>query len=299
MAGRPRLSVARAWIEAYFDALPKRVFSLPELAKILSAERTTWRLAYSTTVGDFVEYLSNQLHLRRRQLQATEPKYQHKKITRYCWRESSYLELGTSIASQSYLTHATAMFIHGLSDDTIGTVFVNKEQSPKPDYGAELTQHAIARAFSERSRQRRSSLAYSDGEHTYLMLSGKNTSNAGAIEMADPYGGTVFVSNLERTLIDIAVRPAYAGGVERVLNAYRAAVDRAQIGRLIQLLRRINYRYPYHQSIGYYATQAGFPPESLSQIRRLGMTFDFYLDYGLQSPHYDDEWRLFVPSWLQ
>ena len=40
--------------------------------------------------------------------------------------------------------------------------------------------------------------------------------------------GKIRLTNIERTLIDIAVRPVYSGGVFEVLKAYRLAKDKSR-----------------------------------------------------------------------
>jgi predicted transcriptional regulator of viral defense system len=105
------------------------------------------------------------------------------------------------------------MAIHGLNDQIPKRFYLNKEQSPKPRSGG-LTQAGIKRAFA--GTQRESRLIYRFDDSEVALLSGKNTGNLEAIEM--DYGGTrLRVTSLERTLIDIAVRPAYAGGPLQVL----------------------------------------------------------------------------------
>jgi predicted transcriptional regulator of viral defense system len=57
-------------------------------------------------------------------------------------------------------------------------------------------------------------------------LSGKNTNRLEVSQLRDPQGQLVDATKLERTLIDIAVRPAYAGGVFEVMTT--RARDRPQ-----------------------------------------------------------------------
>ena len=107
------------------------------------------------------------------------------------------------------------------------------------------------------------------------------------------------MTRIERTLIDVAVRPAYAGGTYQVLEAYRRAVKRASVGTLVATLKKIGYVYPYHQAIGYYMQRAGFAESQYKRLKEFGLHFDFYLGYGLKDPVYNSEWRLFVPKGLQ
>jgi hypothetical protein len=159
-----------------------------------------------------------------------------------------------------------------------------------------LTQDAIHRAFA--GKQRESTFIFEVGDSQAVLLWGKNT---GRLEVTSlPYeGATLDVTSIERTLIDIAVRPAYAGGALQVLEAYRNALGKASVGTLIATLKRIGYIYPYHQLIGFYMQKAGFPKSQYSRLKEFGLDFDFYLVYGLKESDYNSEWRVFVPKGMQ
>ena len=111
-----------------------------------------------------------------------------------------------------------------------------------------------------------------------------------------PSGEELEVTKLERTLIDVTVRPAYAGGVVQVLEAYRAARARMSVNTLVATLKKLSYAYPYHQAIGFYMEKAGYERERFMRLRTLGVEFDFYLAHGLKQKEYSKFWRLFVPK---
>jgi predicted transcriptional regulator of viral defense system len=107
----------------------------------------------------------------------------------------------------------------------------------------------------------------------------------------------VNITNLERTLIDIAVRPVYSGGIAEVAKAYHAAAQKVSVNRLMTYLNSLNYTYPYHQVIGYYMTKAGnYSSAQLAKLKAVPIDFDFYLTYQLKNPVLDQQWRLFVPK---
>jgi hypothetical protein len=128
------------------------------------------------------------------------------------------------------------------------------------------------------------------------IISGKNTDRLGVEEFAGPKSELLHTTNLERTLIDIIVRPAYAGGTSQVLKAYRAAKIRVSVDRLLATLKKLDYLYPYHQSIGFLMQKTGYPEKSCAKFRTLGINNDFYMTHGLHEPEYSQDWRLYYPK---
>ena len=131
-----------------------------------------------------------------------------------------------------------------------------------------------------------------------MQLHGQFAGRLGVIEQDHFAAGRVELTSIERTLVDIAVRPDYAGGVYQVAEDYRRAAGRVSANRLVGLLTKLKYRYPYHQAIGFYMEQAGnYRPTQLDLVRKLGRDFDFYLTHELNQPAaYNSNWRLYHPE---
>ncbi|MCK5035886.1 MAG: hypothetical protein KAS73_08340 [Candidatus Sabulitectum sp.] len=201
------------------------------------------------------------------------------------------LHYATSIRSGSYLCHLSAVYLHGLTDQLPRTYYVNKEQSPKQPSSGGLSQTAIDRAFSK--PQRKSKYEFRVGNDRVILLSGKNT---GRLGVESDMKTNLDVTDIERTLIDIAVRPRYSGGVFQVSKAYQTAVNEVDIAKLLRFLGLMDYKYPYHQSVGFYLWRAGVPESELQPFRSLGMDFDFYLDYSIANPIYNELWRVYHPQ---
>lgn len=104
------------------------------------------------------------------------------------------------------------------------------------------------------------------------------------------------VTGLERTLIDIVVRPVYSGGPEQIIRAYAAARSRTSIPTLIGMLTELDYIYPYHQAIGFCLERAGHDEAALAPLRQLPMEHDFYLAHRMGATVYIPQWRLHVPA---
>ena len=286
-----RLQIAYADIARYFESLPVRVFTSRQLGSILSANRSAWRIAQSTTAAEFADFLSTKGRLNRIELRSEAD---YAPIGRYTWGSVSPWLLGQFLREGSYLSHGSAVHLHGLTDQNPRTVFTNREQSLKPQGPTSLTQEGLDRAFER--EQRTSRFVFTDSEWRYVLLSGKNTGRLEVGSLAISSGERLEVTKLERTLVDIVVRPAYAGGVYQVLEAFKGARDRVSTNVLLATLRRLGHAYPYQQAIGFYMERAGYPEPSLKLVERLGTPFDFYLTYGVGKSAYSKRWRLFHPE---
>jgi predicted transcriptional regulator of viral defense system len=261
---------------------------------VLAENRGGWRLAPSASIHDFIGFLVAQGTLKERKFRSEKYK---RSMIRYTWGNPSPLALAISLSPRSYLCHGTAARLHGLVNFDPRTIYLNIEQSLKTSSSGKLAQASLDMAFSR--QQRKSNLVYVNGDVTVTIIAGKKTDRLGVEELAVPPSGALAVTNLERTLIDLAVRPAYAGGIEQVVKAYRAAKDNVSVAQLLKLLEDLDYIYPYHQAIGFLMQQAGFPARSYNRLRDLGLSFNFYLTYGMKNPSYSEEWRLYYPGNLK
>ncbi len=286
-----RLSLVKETIFSHFDDAPGKVYSESMLNGLLEQERAEWALPASTRVPGFISFLERQGKLKP--IELTSEEYS-RSIKRYSWGKASPLELALSIKPRGYLSHGTAMTLHGLMKLPLKTIYLNSEQSDKFQDASSLNQRGIDLAF--KGRQRQSKLIYRHADISVVMISGKNTGRLGVEEIAVPGVASLQATNLERTLIDIVVRSAYAGGISNVVKAYRAAKDRMSIDRLVSTLEALDYVYPYHQAIGFLMQKTGYPEKSFNKLRAKGLNYDFYLTHEMKEPAYSKEWRLYHPK---
>lgn len=277
-------------IAASFDSQSKKVFTGQEISDFFEQNRRSWKLGTSLRVERFIAELERLNLLRKVELAC--PEYQ-RSYPRYVWGSPVPIyELGLSVKRKSYYSNHSAMFFHGLTESTPDLLFVNAEQSEKPRSESPLTQGGIDRAF--RGAGRRSKYLFHFEATQFCLLSGKNTGNLGT-ENKVFQGQPITLTNLERTLVDIAVRPAYSGGCAQVLEAYRRANGRVSVDSILGILAKLDYVYPYHQAIGFYMQTAGYGAAEVAKFKSMGQQFDFYLDYAMDGPSYSPEWRIHYP----
>jgi hypothetical protein len=289
---KTRIAIAKSDIVGFFNEYPRKIFYLSDIQRILDNERSSWRLTKSMPYSDFVNYL-----LTKAKLKELVFNFSYRPIIRYTWGEVPLYELLLSLKHNSYLTHYTAMYFHDLTEQIPKTIYINVEQEQKPRQKNALVQERIDAAFKRPTRLSNNIAEYQGW--TIHMLNGMHTGNLGVIEMSGPDGETLRITDVERTLIDITVRPEYAGGIHEVLKAYRLAKDKVSANRLVATLKKINYIYPYQQVVGFYLEKAGVYTQSqLDLVRKFEMKYKFYLMHGMKDYKYSQQWQLYYPKGL-
>lgn len=266
----------------------KEFFTYTELLEILESNKTRWGLPKKTTVPDFIKFLVSEQIVSYNEFQ-----FPHKTINRYVFGDVTVFKLVSNLFKGAYLSHHTAARFHNLTSTDIGEIFINKEQSDKGVTFGELSQASITKAFSNNMR-RSNNFAIHNNSKVYL-LNGKHTGDLG-VEVDS--NTKIRVTSIARTLIDITVRPMYSGGVETIMEIFNNSRGRFSVKELSALLEKMNYTYPYHQSIGFYLERTGYPEDDISIFKNMDIKYDFYLTYKMENPMYNQKWRIYFPKSL-
>lgn len=291
MAPRSRFTLAKKEIVRTFEQSERRVYTQAEIADILSQNRDEWKLPQSTTVNDFIRYLTEKSQLRLHRF-----KFPSRTMNRYSWGDASTMQVVQSLNAAGYFSHYSAIYLNGLTEQVPKNIYFNIEQRLTSG-GGTFTQESIDRAFRNKCRVSNNIADYQEAKVT--LLNGGNTKCLGVQTIDANNGESIRVTNIERTLIDATVRPVYSGGVFEVAKAFRNAHSRLSVNQLVSYLKTLNYTYPYHQAIGFYLEHAGvYSATQLSLLANLGVNHDFYLTHKMTDTVYNEKWRLHVPKGL-
>lgn len=282
--------IARKDIVSLLEGYSKEILDYHDILRMLEQNREFWRLPISLTTPKFIELITKNTKLKSHELN-----FARKKYWRFTWGDISVYKLALSLERNLYFTHYTAVYWHNLTDQIPKRIYVNYEQAQKRYVANRLLQANIDRAF--RNSQRESKNIAAIGDFKICILNGKYTNRLGVTEMITQENENIILTDIERTLIDIVVRPSYSGGIHEVLNAYRKAVGRVSINKLSAMLRKLNYIYPYHQAIGFYLQRAGVYRESqIRLLKKFDFEYDFYITHQMKETEYSKEWRLYYPK---
>jgi predicted transcriptional regulator of viral defense system len=290
---KARIQIAKPDIVEYFEKKAPKVLKLTDIKAILSEQKAFWRLTQRTTTQPFIGFLTQHAKLKR-----LDFPFPYRTEIRYVWGDVPLLEVLLTIKPNCYFSHYTAMRMHGLTEQVPKTVYLNHEQHLKSQSTGGLEQGRIDAAFSRRPRSSNNQITFED--INICLINGKNTNQLGVITETVQYDSDTRIrarlTNLERTLIDITVRPVYAGGISEVQKAFLLAKDIVSINALAAMLPKLGHTYPYHQAIGFYLERAGYKSRSLDLMKQFPMNYDFYLANEMGETEYIKEWRLHVPK---
>jgi predicted transcriptional regulator of viral defense system len=289
---RSRFHVATPQIVRFFDGLPIKIHRRSDIAEHLSQQRSAWRLSEPTSTQKFMELLVKAGHLAEIIFPFPAP---YRREVRYVWGNVSIYEVMQTIKPKCFFSYHTAAKFHGLTEQLPKTTYLTVEQLNSSISSGEMNQNSIDRAFQGKPRV--STNIAKTKDFTICVVAGRNTSNFGVVEQRVVSGAEPLrLTNLERTLIDITVRPIYAGGVFEVAKAFELAKDKLSVSALTTMLKKLKYTYPYHQAIGFYLERAGYKSGMTDLLRKLPMDFEFYLTHKMGETDFIKPWRLYIPK---
>lgn len=280
-------------IKDYFFNDVLKAYTTFDISNIFENNREHWKIAGYRNSNHFIKFLeeSNILKMIKLKHQTTGA---IKKIL--IEPNANYFNIGLTIKKDGYLSNYTAMQIHNLTLQIPKSIYVShtkvENRNPLKNNNINLSQDSIDKAFAK--PQRITSEVYKSEIDNYRLLfiqKGYTENNIGIIN-----NNGIRYTDLERTLIDIAIRPAYSGGVFEVLEAFINARKDVDINKLNGYLSELDYIYPFHQLIGFYMEKADYDSEKISILFNQVSEYKFYLTYNMSNKEYDARWKMYYPK---
>lgn len=293
MGRKNQLDSCFSIIEDFFDKSGIKSFTENKFREIFSKNRYKWNVPSNKYSKQVLVYLTNRKVLSENIF--SDVSNENKLI--YSWKTQDEFTIISGLKSDSYFTHYSALYLHQLSLQIPKTVYLNFEHKSVMSSNGDgnfLTQESIDNAF--KGSQRKSSLSYSYLEKKIILTNGKHTNKLGVIKRINSEQCFEY-TDIERTLLDISVRPVYAGGVFEVLEAYKLAKGKVNVTKMADYLSQLNFIYPYHQVVGFYIEKAGYNENDIEFFKK-EMKFNFYLTYDIRNKEFSEKWKLYYPKGL-
>jgi hypothetical protein len=270
----------------YLATLQQSVYSEREICRLIEDYAKAVNDPFDAATEIYLQYMVEKGAIRQIVVDGEK-----RGVKRYLTRtDASRYEIACSLQRNSYLSHLAAAYFHKLVQEEPAKICISAEGAPREANDDGLGQEKIDMAFEK--PQRRSGAKMQWDNNVFLLLKGSYAGGAG-IEKRKYFS----LSSIERTLIDLTVRPAYGGGSVTILEIYKKAIPAFTIGNIFKLLDRLSYKYPYHQSVGFYLSLAGYNnQQELNKLKKMGMDYTFYLDYEMTDTIYSDEWNVYFPK---
>ncbi len=291
MARKQQLDLCLPKIKDFFDKSLVRSFTEQKFKRIFSHYRNDWDIPLNKHGKQVLNYLVKKDFF----IPHVYIDSNGKNKLLYSLKDQDEFTILTGLKSNSYYAFYSALFLHQLTLQIPKKLYLNFEHSSAMNNAEaknELTQAGIDEALHKEQRKSLKNYTYTDKK--IILTNGKYTNKLG-IERQQSINQCFEYTNLERTMIDISVRPVYAGGIFEVFEAFKQAKSKVDVKKMAGYLEKLDYIYPYHQIIGFYLEKAGYNKKEVDYFSK-EMKFDFYLTYNIRIKEYSKKWQLYYPK---
>jgi hypothetical protein len=228
-----------------------------------------------------------------------------KKIPVYCsapMRDVDAYELVTGALPDGYFANLTAIYHHALTNQVPNSVYwCHETLAPrKRATRASLSDARIRGAFLKPHRH--TSFIIHHNQHEILITAGTRGSDHGVEQILQKHSPCTVgsrVTCMERTLIDAVVSPHYNGGVMSLSEYFRAAHGKLDIARMLDIYQKLNFVYPYAQSIGFFLEHCGLAQQAQKLRNAYPPRQRFYVDHDAKTTWaYNERWMVSYPKGL-
>jgi hypothetical protein len=277
-------------------------FDEKNIYEFLDANRSDMRMK-SFSLNKFIKYLIEHNFI---SLFVFDNKLNDKKIyiSKYFDKKNDYakaLEIATLLIPKSYISYFSAMYYYNLTLQLPKKIYLSVERKSYAPHN-DIEQEAINKALCKEGRKPTIVLSLL-GYEIYLVHT--KEANKVGIKRIQLFDKDYRISTLERTVIDIVVRAEISGGIEEVIQVYKKISSSYKkdisINKIIFILKKLNYIYPYHQIVGYLLFKNGFDTSKFK--KEFTFKNDFFLTRGIVNEDinnldYNNEFKIYIPKIL-
>lgn len=197
------------------------------LDEILSLKENKWVPKYMSPEETVKNILSEKI------IEKSLLKGKTNHIERFATGEYTTIELAITLLNRSWFSHYSAFEIHRLVENNLSKIYITQEQSPKVFQNMDLVHDVVEKVFEKEQRPLTQISKFKNKE--YCLLKGKYSNRLGVMHLN--YNNIeISITDVERTLIDCVVRPAYAGDVKTIIEAFQNARGKADIAKMYNYL---------------------------------------------------------------
>ena len=207
--------------------------------------------------------------------------------------------LARALYPSSYVTYEAAIYCLKLNEVEPKNIHMAKERL---NYSSNkesnlITNDLLANAFLKEPRKSSHYASYNGTIFTFIE---REFTNLIGIEPSIRFGEEVLTTNIERTLIDVAISPQYVGGYKKACKIWNQFFlqNEINIQELATMYQKLNYKYPYWQRIGFILKNEA--NEKLANDWKQFFSkpqFSFFADRPFaKNWSYDNEWHIYYPN---
>lgn len=296
-----RDNVIKQFIEdANFNGIS--VFDEKSLYNFLDENRSQLKMK-SFSLNKFIAYLADNSFLEKFEFK-NNLNDKEMYTSKYFHDKSDYakaLEISYLLLPKSYLSHFSSLYYYNLTQQLPKKIYLSVERNAHAPT-QKLEQSVINKALCKDARIVKPILSLF-GYEIYQLHS--KEANRTGIKRVHMYDKEYRITTIERTLVDIVVRSELSGGAEEIINVYKQAFKEYKkeisINKIVFILKKLDYIYPYHQVVGYLLSKSGFDATKIK--KEFVFENDFFLTRGdinsnLSNLDYDYEFRIYIPKVL-
>jgi predicted transcriptional regulator of viral defense system len=276
----------KSHIDKIVNSAPEQVMSSIEFGRLVSETNEIWGLK-SLSRNEIKDFLIEEYSFIEDQI-IGDHSYEIYYLPN---SKVDFFDVAAVRSRGSYFSYYSALYINNLTLQIPKQIYLTLERKSLDQNNNILKQENIDRAFSKPPRITSDKRNYKNFDINFI--NGQCQNLIGITNFRDQYA----VSDIERTLIDISVRPFYSGGVTQVLEAFINAKDKLDPKKLMGYYSQLNYTYPYHQVIGFYLEKAGYDATIYNEFLNYDdLEFNFYLTYNILHKEFSKKWKLYYPK---